>query len=97
MAPQALAEPIEIVVVGYRRPSAARSRSASKPPRPASPAGKVSRSLIRSPRRVLPHSHSRHVRKVVRSRPRALPGRDGKRWLQTLEHGEMPNVERCQL
>ena len=38
--------------LGYRRPSAARSRSASMPPRPASPAGKVSRSLIRSPRRV---------------------------------------------
>ena len=39
-------------LLGYRRPSAARSRSASMPPRPASPAGKVSRSLIRSARRV---------------------------------------------
>ena len=39
-------------LLGYRRPSAARSRSASMPPRLASPAGNVSRSLIRSARRV---------------------------------------------
>ena len=37
---------------GYGRPSAERSRSASIPPRAASPAGKESNSLIRSPHRV---------------------------------------------
>jgi hypothetical protein len=36
----------------YRRPSATRSRSASMPPSAAAPAGKLSSSLIGSPRRV---------------------------------------------